>query len=143
MFIYIFQLNLCGYLTICSTYQFPPKENSNVSHYSVESLINLIINDVNKPRNCVIVPCGICKKTPVKPVHEAIHCDSCENWIHTVCNDISLEVYENLKSKSDLWHCVVCNLKNNLGRLPFTHCDNTELININNTNSMRFLRVAS
>ena len=39
----------------------------------------------------------------------------------------------------ELWYCLVCNIKNNLDRLPFTHCDNTELINIDHNNSMRFL----
>ena len=60
-------------------------------------------------------------------------------WSHIVFNGISLNEYENLKYKSDLWYCLVCNIKNNLDSLPFTQCDNTELININHTNSMRFL----
>ena len=46
---------------------------------------------------------------------------------------------KNLKSKSDLWHCLVCIIRNNLDSIPFTSCDDTELININSTNSMRFL----
>ena len=72
-----------------------------MSHYSVERLINLIINDVNKTSSCVLDLCAICNKT-VKTDHRAILCDSCECWIHIGCNDISLSVYENLKSKSDL-----------------------------------------
>ena len=50
-----------------------------------------------------------------------------------------LKEYENLKYNSDLWHCRACKIKNNLDRLPFTICDNFELININSSNSMRFL----
>ena len=70
----------------------------------------------------MIKPCGICNKT-VKPDHQAIQYDSCECWVHTGCNDISLALHEN-------------NIRNNLDRMPF---NNTELININNTNSMSFL----
>ena len=103
-----------------------------MSHYSVERLINLIINDVNKTSSCVL---DLCNKTD----HRAILCDCCECWIHIGCNDIFLSVYENLKSKSDLWHCLVCIIRNNLESIPFTSCDDTELININSTNSMRFL----
>ena len=109
-----------------------------MSHYSVERLINLIINDVNKTSSCALDLCAICNKT-VKTDHRAILCDCCECWIHIGCNDISLSVYDNLKSKSDLWHCLVCIIRNNLESIPFTSCDDTELININSTNSMRFL----
>ena len=106
--------------------------------YSDERLIKFIINDTNKPRNCAKDPCGICKKT-VKTDQKAIQCDSCESWVHISCNKTSLSKYEQLVYKSDLWHCRVCNIKNNVERLPFTICDNFELININNSNSMRFL----
>ena len=106
--------------------------------YSDERLIEFIINDPNKPRNCAKDPCGICKKT-VKTDQIAIQCDSCESWVHISCNKTSLSEYEQLVYKSDLWHCWVCNIKNNVERLPFTTCDNFELININDSNSMRFL----
>ena len=35
--------------------------------------------------------------------------------------------------------CLVCNLKNNFVNVPFTRCDNNELIDINDTSSMSFL----
>ena len=82
--------------------------------------------------------CAISNKA-VKTDRRAILCDSCERCIHIGCNDISLSVYENLKSKSDLWNCLVCIIRNILDSIPFTSCDDTELININSTNSMRFL----
>ena len=34
---------------------------------------------------------------------------------------------------------MVCNINNNLENLPFTHCDNTALLNINQINSMSLL----
>ena len=112
--------------------------DNTIMSYSDERLIEFIINDTNKPRNYAKDPCGICKKK-VKTDQKAIQCDSCESWVHISCNKTSPSEYEQLVYKSDLWHCRVCNIKNNAERLPFTICDNFELININNSNSMRFL----
>ena len=39
----------------------------------------------------------------------------------------------------NLWFCMICNIKNNLENHPFTNCDNIELANLHNVNSMRFL----
>ena len=74
-------------------------------------------------------PCGICNKS-VKNNHKAIQCDSCDLWIHIVCNDISDAEYECLKTEDDPWYCLVCFLKYNLNNVPFTRCDNSELNNV-------------
>ena len=111
-------------------------ENTTMA-YSDERIIEFIINETNKPRSCVIDPCGICKKT-VKNDQKAILCDSFETWVHISCNKTSISEYEHLVHKSDLWHCRACTIKNNIDRLPFTICDNFELNNINNSKSMRF-----
>ena len=105
--------------------------------HTVERIINRILDGVDKPRSCVKDPCGICNKT-VKTGHQAIQFDSCELLVNIGCNGTSQNDYEHLKSKNELWYSLVCN---NLDRLPFTHCDNTELININHTNSMSFLNL--
>ena len=58
---------------------------------------------------------------------------------HTGCNHISDVEYETSKLViifSTVWLCV---LKYNLDKVPFTRCDNSELNNINISNSMRFL----
>ena len=47
--------------------------------------------------------------------------------------------YEHLKTDLNPWFCLVCYLKYNLDNVPFIRCDNSELVNINNSNSMRFL----
>ena len=80
----------------------------------------------------------ICYKI-VKTNQRAIQCDCCESWAHIKCNDISPTVREHLKYKSDLWHRLVCSIKTNLDSTPFTVCNNLELTNINNSDSMRFL----
>ena len=108
--------------------------------YSTERIIDIVVNkNKTKPRRNVKDPCGICSKT-VKTVHKAIQCDTCDLWVHITCNGNSDKEYEYLKDDDNDWHCVVCTLKFNLYNMPFTLCDNTELININNTNSMRFLQ---
>ena len=38
-----------------------------------------------------------------------------------------------------MWHCLECKIKTNLDNLPLTLCDNFDLMNINNTDSMRLL----
>ena len=91
-----------------------PLKNTDMSD-TVERIINLILEDMTKTRSCVKDPCGVCKKT-VKTEHKAILCNSCKFWSHIVCNGISLNEYENLKYKSDLWYCLVYNIKNNLDK---------------------------
>ena len=40
---------------------------------------------------------------------------------------------------NDPWYCLVCNLSDNLDRVPLTQCNNTELSYVNQNNSMNFL----
>ena len=63
---------------------------------------------------------------------------TCDLWVHTACNGVSDTNYENLITDPDPWFCLVCSLKYNLN-VPFTRCSNSDLININNSDSMRFL----
>ena len=43
-----------------------------------------------------------------------------------------------LSSNSDSWHCLVCKVKANHNTFPFTLCDDIEIQNINNSNSIRY-----
>ena len=87
----------------------------------------------------MINPCNICNKT-VKNKQKGILCDTCDRWFHIGCNGTSEDEYEILKFSGGPCVCLVCNLSQNLDRLPFTRCDNIQLINIYNTNSLRFLK---
>ena len=60
---------------------------------------------------------------------------------HNKCNGITDKEYELLKlsDETQSWECIVCMLSKNLVTVPFTLCDNTELGNINSSNSMTFL----
>ena len=52
--------------------------------------------------------------------------------------DILGTEYERLKTDDDPWYCLLCVLKYNLDNVPFTRCDNSELSNINISNSEVF-----
>ena len=133
-------ISLCIFLLSSRKQSYSRKHNSSRKHmsYTVDCVIDIIENNRPKPRSCVKFPCGICNKS-VKNNHKVIQCDSCDLWIHIVCNDISDAEYECLKTEDDPWYCLVCFLKYNLNNVPFTRCDNSELNNINTSNSMRFL----
>ena len=106
--------------------------------YTIEYIINRILTDGTNPRISVKDPCMVCHKT-VKVDHQAILCKSCEFLVHIGCNGITQIEYGHLQYNSESWNCLICNIKNNLYNLPFTQCDNTELLDINGTNSMGFL----
>ena len=71
-----------------------------------------------------------------KANHQRLKCKSCESLMHTECNSIPDDEYELLKISNDPWICLVCNLSDNLDRVPSTQWDNTELRYINQNNSM-------
>ena len=104
----------------------------------IDSIIESILNGRITPRSCVKFPCSICLKT-VKSNHKAVQCDSCDLWVHIGCNGTTDNEYEFLKTCDDTWECLICYLKKTLVNVPYTQIDNTELDNVNNTNSMRFL----
>ena len=106
--------------------------------YTTERIIDLILQENNKPKTNRKYPCGICSKS-VKSNQKAIQCDSCDQWIHIVCNNTTKEEYELLKFQVDPWACSRCIIENNLINVAFTICDLNELININTWNSMTFL----
>ena len=107
-------------------------------YINIESIIDNIENSRPKPRSCVKFPCGICYKS-VRKNQKAVQCDSCDLWVHIGCNGTSNKEYELLKNSDDLWHCMLCIVKENLQNVPFTRCDNSELTNIYSSNSMKFI----
>ena len=83
-------------------------------------------------------PCSICNKNVLNN-QKAIQCDLCNLWYHIKCDGTSLETYNDLMlSQDDVWHCLVCKVKFHHYNFPFTLCDNIEIENLNNSNSIRF-----
>ena len=83
-------------------------------------------------------PCNICNKS-VRKTQKGINDDTYDSWIHIGCNGTTEYEYEQLKVSDNPWECIVCHLTKNRDIIPFAQCDNIELCNIFNTNSMGFL----
>ena len=49
---------------------------------------------------------------------------------------VTCGVILNLLSEEDSWHCLLCKVKFHQYNFPFTLCDDTEIQNLNNSNSM-------
>ena len=43
-----------------------------------------------------------------------------------------------LSDDTDSWHCLVCKIKSHHNNFPFTLCDDVEIQNLNNSNSLKF-----
>ena len=57
-------------------------------------------------------PCGECSKA-VRWGQNGIACDSCNQWFHTRCIDLSPQIYDVLANGSDMeWECCNCGIKN-------------------------------
>ena len=84
-------------------------------------------------------PCSICNKN-VTANMKAIQCDSCDKWCHIKCQGISSQEYEIMVYSSDNaeWLCLYCTIKFNKAQFAFTRIDNSDMIKINNSNSLRF-----
>ena len=110
-----------------------------LNNMTTELVIETIRNDqnLNTPNNLKF-PCGICNKD-VLTNQKAIKCDSCDMWCHIKCDGTSIETYNKLMlSEEDSWHCLLCIVKFHHFNFPFTLCDDTEIQNLNNSNSMSF-----
>ena len=96
-------------------------------------------------------PCGICNKS-VMNNQKAIECDTCGKWIHIKCNGTSNDKYEELKLLNERaetdpnvipenWWCLRCKIKFRCDNVPFMFQDNTDLENLNNTDSNMFFEM--
>ena len=107
---------------------------------TVDEIIERIVCGRTMPKTRVKYPCSICY-TAVRNNQGGVQCDSCDLWVHNKCNGTTDEKYEILKisDESLTWECLVCMLSKKIDTVPFTLCDNTELRNLNSSNSMKFL----
>ena len=56
-------------------------------------------------------PCGTCKKN-VEDTHAALVCDSCDQWYHINCQNVSETVYDCLIGHEISWNCINCGMPN-------------------------------
>ena len=51
--------------------------------------------------------CGVCSKIVAKN-HNAVCCNKCDMWVHTVYNNLSKYCYRKLQKDNPPWFCVNC-----------------------------------
>ena len=137
MFIYIFPLNLCGYLTICIINSHPSIWSENIMSFNIDNIIGIVSPGLNNNTN-QRDPCSLCNNR-VKCNQYAIKCTLCDKLVHIKCNGTSKKDYENSINQDTAWSCLLCIIQDNLTNVPFIRCGNKELENINNSNTMAFV----
>ena len=102
----------------------------------IEQIIKKLTNVTSTPTHLTF-PCSICNKN-VLANQKSLQCDLCNTWTHIKC-DGTPELYSQMISNNNLsWECLLCSVSFNRANIPFTFCDNAEIININSSNSMKF-----
>ena len=109
---------------------------------NIERILGAIVldNDLNPPTN-LINPCSICNKNCLSN-QKWIQCDNCEKRCHIKCDGttaVEYKFYEDEKNAHIYWHCLYCSVKFNHSNIPFTASCVSELININQSDSLEFL----
>ena len=75
-----------------------------------------------------IYPCQICYK-PVTWTTPGVACDDCDNWYHTECLNMPLEIYTGLENTS--WHCFNCGMPQFTSSLMKSFQDKTSESSLN------------
>ena len=104
---------------------------------------SILSGKVLNPPNNLRWPCSICNKNCLSN-QQAIQCDSCDKWCHISCDGTSKEDYHFYQTTNEnpeiKWFCLYCTVKTNYQNFPFTLSDSSELININMSDNMEFLK---
>ena len=111
--------------------------NNNLERISGAILLDKELN----PPNNLKAPCVVCNKN-VLSNQNGITCDMCDKWCHRKCDAMSLERYKyyekNQNNPEVTWYCMYCTMKFNHQHIPFTLCDDNDLVNYNDSDSMKF-----
>ncbi len=107
---------------------------------NVDRIIGAILlgKDLNQP-NRLSWPCSVCNKNCLKN-QKCLQCDKCDKWCHITCDGTKLEQYRRYESYEDIsnWYCLDCTVRFHHEHMAFTSCSISELININNSDTMEF-----
>ena len=104
------------------------KLNNNVDRI-IEAI--LLDRDLNPP-NRLSWPCSVCNRNCLKNSEQ---CKGCGRWCHLACDGTSLAQYRQYEG---VWCCLACTVGFHHRHVPFTSCSLSELININNSDTMEF-----
>ena len=111
---------------------------------SIQSKLQQIIENIvdgyarQSPRKCIINPCGTCSKS-ISKSQKLIKCTVCQKDHHIKCNDLSDNDIVVIQKKKSEWKCIICVLTYNLKHIPFTSLQNSEIVNLNQSDTMKFL----
>ena len=115
------------------------KLDNNIERIAASILAGKELNPSNKLK----FPCAICNKNCTKN-QACIQCDECDKWCHIKCDGTSKEdyhFYQTTNDDSDIkWYCLLCTMRNRHENFPFTLTDASDLLKINNSDSMEFCK---
>ena len=83
-------------------------------------------------------PCVCCKK-PVKKNQKGLRCIVCTNWLHISCVGITPQVYDNLSTSFENWHCPKCLFQ----ELPFSNVEQLPSKSLTTTTNPEFNNLPS
>ena len=98
----------------------------------IEQIINKLSNGASTSTHLKF-PCSICNKN-VLANQKALQCDICKTWTHNKCDSTPSDSFSQMT-----WECLLCSVSFKHANIPFTFRDKAEIINMNNSNSMKFL----
>ena len=104
------------------------KLNNNVDRI-IEAI--LLDRDLNPP-NRLSWPCSVCNRNCLR---NSERCGGCGKWCHLACDGTSLAQYRQYEG---VWCCLACTVGFHHRHVPFTSCSLSELVNINNSDTMEF-----
>ena len=130
MLLYIRSLLICD-----MSYASKLKLKNNIDRIIRAILLGKELN----PPNRLSHPCGICNRNCLDH-QECMECNDCGKWCHITCDGTTLEQYGYYQTTDDsvVWYCLVCTVGFHHVNMPFTSCTISELININNSDTMEF-----
>ena len=109
-----------------------PAKTDTVKPMRTYALLLLTLSDVHNNPGPVRFPFKVCKKSIAKN-HRAIACDNFYFWQHIKCIEITLKEYEELKHRSCVCICPICDQQNlsaslidNQDENPFFHLTDHE-----------------
>lgn len=93
----------------------------------IDALSNYNINSISNDN------CNICFKSVLKKQkNDSFLCSHCNKWSHKKCDDVNNKLNSNE-------HCLKCSISFIHVNIPFTLCNNLDLLNLNASNSTKFL----
>ena len=109
---------------------------------NIERIVQALSTGENlNPPTRLRFACSICNKNCLNNQNWVI-CDRCDKRCHIKCDGTSLIEYRYLKTTNDdptiEWFCLHCTLLYHYENIPFTLCSVSELVNINNSDTLEF-----